>query len=195
MEQEYDYRAYDRIWQKVSPELNPYPEARQAWQAEAEQKEVAGETESAPAAQGNGPCCMGTAAEAQTEVLRGFALEEQRTARRYLRYAKAARRQAERDAYLMLARAEQRHVRTLLASLYLITGTREQLPESAPESLIAEPCKALRAAYHEESCSGYNYARAAQETIDPCLAKVFSDLSADEYRHAEQLLRLLSQRV
>ena len=23
-----DYRAYDKIWQRVSPELNPYPEVR-----------------------------------------------------------------------------------------------------------------------------------------------------------------------
>ena len=24
----YDYRMYDRIWQRVSPELDPYPEVR-----------------------------------------------------------------------------------------------------------------------------------------------------------------------
>ena len=30
----YDYRRYDRVWQRVNPRENPYPEARKAAESE-----------------------------------------------------------------------------------------------------------------------------------------------------------------
>lgn len=33
-EELYDYRKYDRVWQRVSPQENPYPEARAAAESE-----------------------------------------------------------------------------------------------------------------------------------------------------------------
>ena len=46
----------------------------------------------------------------------------------------------------------------------------------------------LRRSYHEEACSGLNYARTADGTTDVCLVKLLNELSEDEYRHAERLM-------
>ena len=56
-------------------------------------------------------------------------------------------------------------------------------------------CALLRALYHGEACAGYNYARAGEETLDLCLGKLFAAMSADEYRHAETLLKLLGRKM
>ena len=52
---------------------------------------------------------------------------------------------------------------------------------------------ALRERYHMEACSGMNYARSADGTTDPCLGKLLNELSADEYRHAEELMSMLER--
>ena len=51
--------------------------------------------------------------------------------------------------------------------------------------------QALRACYHQDACSGLNYQRAADETLDPCLQKLFARLSAQAYRRAEDVMALL----
>ena len=51
----------------------------------------------------------------------------------------------------------------------------------------------LRRSYHEEACSGLNYARTADGTTDVCLVKLLNELSEDEYRHAERLMALLER--
>ena len=71
----YDFRQYDRIWQRVAPGLEPYPEEGEAVPA-ARTEETAlmqrGRQESQlPGAQTD-PCCMGSAAAEMLEVLTGF---------------------------------------------------------------------------------------------------------------------------
>ena len=96
----YDYRIYDRIWQRVSPDLNPYPDVRAAADAgdtaiPAPQEQVPAPAAPAvpvPAQEGGGepelpgaernPCCMGTEAQESLEVLEGF-IEEELADRRY----------------------------------------------------------------------------------------------------------------
>lgn len=56
-------------------------------------------------------------------------------------------------------------------------------------------CALLRSLYHAEACAGYNYARAGEETLDLCLSKLFAAMSADEYRHAELLMKLLGRKI
>ena len=81
-----DYRMYDRIWQRVAPELNPYPEVRQAEGAGGTESAALGDTgenlEHLPGAQSD-PCCMGSAAMDSLQVLTGF-LEDERAGRRTL---------------------------------------------------------------------------------------------------------------
>ena len=80
---DYDYRMYDRIWQRVSPDLTPYPELR----AEIEPPAVSpapdlhpsDEDDDSPASLPGAeldPCCMGSQAQGSVAVLAGFIDEE-----------------------------------------------------------------------------------------------------------------------
>ena len=85
----YDFRRYDRLWQRVAPGLEPYPSpapegaARPQTPAEEAPAEAAART-AAPAVReesrlpgaAENPCCMGSAAEEMLAVLTGFAEEE-----------------------------------------------------------------------------------------------------------------------
>ena len=158
----YDYRRCARVWQRVDPTLNPYPDVRAtaAMAADTPGDGLSAAERNAeltlPGAQAD-PCCMGTAALESLEVLQGFIREEL----------------ADRRTYLFLARR-------------------------APTAVCYPPlrcdgyCAALRERYHEEVCGGFNYRRASQETLDPCLQQLLLAFSQDEYRHANAMLGLLS---
>lgn len=205
----YDYRQYDRIWQRVAPTLDPYPGMpSESGIAEppavslapapsteessgAERTVQPAAAESLPGVGGN-PCCMGASAMGMIRTLQGF-IEEELAARRYYlafsRQAPSWARQALRDT----AEDEEAHARRLMAVHYLITCQCYQ-PTTAYERIyVGQLCPALRARYHEEACSAMSYAQAAKSTQDPCLAKLLSELSEDEYRHAERMLVLLER--
>ena len=133
--QVYDYRQYDRVWQRVAPTLEPYPGMDQAApsapEARAEtppaapappppESQPSPPESQLPGAQPN-PCCMGTAAEEMLEVLTGF-IEESLADRQYFlaiaRQGPVWARQRLRD----IADDEAAHARRLLAAHYLITG-------------------------------------------------------------------------
>lgn len=197
---EYDYRQYDRVWQRVAPDLEPYPGMRNTAAA-------AGTPAGAPAPQdvrntarqegqlpgaSRNPCCMGSAAAEMLEVLTGF-IEEELSDRRYflamVRQAPSWARQRLRD----IAMEEGGHARRLMAVHYLITGECYRPAISSDRICVGRLCPALRERYHMEACNGLNYARAADGTTDPCLARLLNSLSADEYRHAEELTALLER--
>lgn len=187
---EEDYRRYDRIWRKVSPELDPYPEVR------AEQTEQPHAADSGlltlPGAESD-PCCMGSAAQAELEVIEGFLRDELGDAQTY-RYLAAHAPTAEGKRVMRrIAEDETGHVRTLRSVYFLITGETYSVTVVLPPQPKLPWCDRLRARYHEEACGGFNYERAAEETTDFCLKKLFAELSKDEYRHAELLRRLLAK--
>lgn len=197
----YDFRQYDRIWQRVAPTLEPYPTSRPTGEGmlstmstvPAEGSNLSVQQESQlPGAQQN-PCCMGSAAAEILDVLSGF-IEEELENRRYFlalcRQAPSWARQALRD----IAADAFAHARRLMAVHYLITGTcyRPNL-SCEPITMGCCWCPALRERYHMEACNGLNYARAAEGTTDPCLSKLLMELSADEYRHADMLLTMLER--
>ena len=190
----YDFRQHDRLWQRVNPALEPYPETAaetiparggQIAQPPASSGSLTAAQESQlPGAEPN-PCCMGTEAAELLAVLEGYIEEELEDRRRYLalsRQAPAWARQTLRD----IAEEEGGHARRLLAARYLINVVRGQLD-------LGDWCEALRQCYHEKACGGLNYARTADGTADICLAKLMNELSADEYRHAEQVMGLLER--
>ena len=80
-----------------------------------------------------------------------------------------------------------------MAAHYLITGNcyRPSVAGTAPRP--DRWCPALRERYHAAACAGLNYARSADDTNDPCLARLLNDLSAASYRHADALMRLLER--
>ena len=203
----YDFRQYDRIWQQVAPTLEPYPSPGRGSMAQQEPEEATPQTETSqmpaltpaqvrqestlPGAEQN-PCCMGTAAAEMLEVLTGFVEEELADQRYYpalARRAPAWARQQLRD----IAADEGGHARRLLAVYFLITGECYRSIISCDRIYLPDWCAALRERYHEEACGGLNYVRAAEGTTDPCLARLLKELSADEYRHADTMLRMLER--
>ena len=193
----YDYRRCARVWQRVDPTLDPYPDVRAAAAMAAD---TPGDGLSAaernaeltlPGAQAD-PCCMGTAALESLEVLQGFIREELADRRTYLFLARRAPTAEARQMFRAIASDEARHARRLLAAVYLITGERYCPAICYPPLRCDGYCAALRERYHEEVCGGFNYRRASQETLDPCLQQLLLAFSQDEYRHANAMLCLLS---
>ena len=203
----YDFRQYDRIWQRVAPTLEPYPSPGRGSMAQQEPEEATPQTEASqmpaltpaqdrqestlPGAERN-PCCMGSAAAEMLEVLTGFVegeLADQRYYQTLARQAPAGARQQLRD----IAADEGGHARRLLAVYFLITGECYRPIISCDRIYLPGWCAALRERYHEEACGGLNYVRAAEGTTDPCLARLLKELSADEYRHADTMLRMLER--
>ena len=193
----YDYRRCARVWQRVDPTLDPYPDVRAAAAMAAD---TPGDGLNAaernaeltlPGAQAD-PCCMGTAALESLEVLQGFIREELADRRTYLFLARRAPTAEARQVFRAIASDEGRHARRLLAAVYLITGERYCPAICYPPLRCDGYCAALRERYHEEACGSYNYRRASQETLDPCLQQLLLAFSQDEYHHANAMLCLLS---
>ena len=193
----YDYRRCARVWQRVDPTLDPYPDVRAAAAMAAD---TSGDGLSAaernaelslPGAQAD-PCCMGTAALESLEVLQGFIREELADRRTYLFLARRAPTAEARQVFRAIASDEGKHARRLLAAVYLITGERYCPAICYPPLRCDGYCAALRERYHEEVCGGFNYRRASQETLDPCLQQLLLAFSQDEYHHANAMLCLLS---
>lgn len=193
----YDYRRYARVWQRVDPTLDPYPDVRAAaaMAADTPSDGLSAAERNAeltlPGAQAD-PCCMGTAALESLEVLQGFIREELADRRTYLFLAQRAPTAEARQVFRAIASDEGRHARRLLAAVYLITGERYCPAICYPPLRCDGYCAALRERYHEEVCGGFNYHRASQETLDPCLQQLLLAFSQDEYRHANAMLCLLS---
>lgn len=209
----YDFRQYDRIWQRVAPGLEPYPAARQeAQNPAAPVTPVRPVTPAAPAAPSvpaapaqppfqqesqlpgaePNPCCMGSAAADMLDVLTGFAgeaLEEQRQLQALARQAPSWARQRLRE----MAAEKGGQARRLAAVVYLITGSCYRPTISVGRILCQGWCAALRERYHAAACDGFNYARASEGTTDPCLTRLLEDLSGESYGHADALLAMLER--
>ena len=196
----YDFRQYDRIWQRVAPGLEPYP----ARAAERETAETGGEAvrpreqalsvrqeSQLPGAQRD-PCCMGSAAAEMLEVLAGF-IEEELADQCALRELTRCAPMWAVPRLRELAAREGEHARRLMAVWYLITGGCYHPQAACRRSGGERWCEALRQRYHDAACSGLNYLRAADGTTDPCLAKLLRELGDEEYHHAETLLRMLEK--
>lgn len=182
-----DYERCRAVWKRVAPQEKPYPLP----EGEEEGKRTTSEL-TLPGAQED-PCCMGTEAELSIEVLQGFLREELGGAQVYAFLASRVPRGEAARLLRTMAEEERHHARDLAAAIYLITGTPYCPRVCAERPETGDFCALLRRLYHEEACGGYNYARAAEETLDVCLAKLFSAMSADEYRHAGHLMLLLGK--
>ena len=226
----YDFRQYDRIWQRVAPNLEPYPgmavsaqQTASVQQAASVRAEAAGmppvpapampgvpavpETPAVPVPANSGltvrqesqlpgaeqnPCCMGTEAAEMLEVITGY-IESALSDRRYLlALARQAPSWARRDLRDMAAEL-QGQARQLMTAHYLITGQRYRPSVSTERIYVGRWCPALRERYHAAACSGFNYARSAEDAMDPCLTKLFEEMSRQSYAHAETLMGLLQR--
>ena len=183
----YDYRRYDRIWQRVSPTLEPYPAAPEDTTTALTTRQEA----QLPGADIN-PCCLGSAAMEMLEVLTGYIEEELADQRYYTALLRRAPAWAQ-PVVQRLAEEEGRHAKRLMAVYYLITGKCYCPAIPCGCIRIEHWCPALRQRFHAEACGALNYARSADETTDICLKRIFTDLSQEEYRHADTISRLLER--
>ena len=192
--EQYDYRQHDRIWQRVAPGLNPYPDirAQNPPAASIPPAESVQAEETLPGAQQN-PCCMGTAAMESLEVLKGFIEEELTDRADFLALSRQAPNAQAARTLRAMAAEEGSHARRLLAVHYLITGQCYQPAIPCGRTCTGSWCAALREQYHQAACSGFNYIRAAEGTTDPCLGRLLTELSQQEYRQADQLLSMLER--
>ena len=191
----YDFRQHDRLWRRVQPGLEPYPEADTSGGNQAQTSDAGmtlAKESRLPGAEPN-PCCMGTEAAELLTVLEGYIADELAERRLYLALAQRAPVWA-RQTMRELAEDEGDHARQRMTARYLITGQCWQ-PEALPLELVSagDWCALLRQRYHSEVCGGMNYARTAASTPDHCLAELLNGLSAAEYRHAERLRGLLER--
>ena len=189
----YDYRMYDRIWQRVSPELNPYPQVRGALPASEQDMPLAVmEGSELPGARPD-PCCMGSAAREAEGVLAGFIEEELAQRCCYLALAKKVNHPGVSQLLRRLAAEKGAAAGRLKSAWYLITGrcyTPAITVDTRQWNCLAE---LLRSVYHQEACGGFNYARAGEETTDICLAKLLGELSREAYCRAEAVMELLGR--
>lgn len=204
----YDYRMYDQIWKRVSPELDPYEDIHTA-QQEAQRTDerssapppttalstpdtsaVSEEIESLPGAQLN-PCCMGSEAAESVHVLEGFIEEELAQRRCYLGLSGRVCHSGAARLLRSLAGEKYAAAQELKTAYYLITGTCYENLISIDHMRWNSLCDALRSCYHQEACNAFNYQRAADETIDPCLQKLFSALSRNAFARADAVMALL----
>lgn len=165
----------ERVWQRVAPGLEPYPAAEAAL----------------PGAQRD-PCCMGSAAEDAVEVVTGF-LEESLESGRYAQAMARCAPSWARGRLRELAAGKERQARRLAAVYYLITGECYQSSVPCGSICLGSWCAALRERYHAEACGWMNYLRAAEGTTDPCLQRIFQELSEDTRRQAEQWMAMLEK--
>lgn len=185
----YDFRQYDHIWQRVAPGLEPYPTEQTG--GEAQQPLTVRQESRLPGAEPD-PCCMGTAAAEQLAVLTGFIEEELEDQRTYTALARQAPAWAVRPLREMAAE-EGKHARRLMAVYYLIQGECYRPTVPGGPVRVNSWCTALRERYHAAACNGLNYARAGEESTDPCLTRLLEALSGEEYRQADRLMALLER--
>ena len=183
----YDFRKYDRIWQRVAPNLEPYPDLREPAAPAVAPLDAPVPAEDAapavPAPAAPDPCCMGTAAQEELGVIEGFIELELGDRRAYLALARQAPASA-RGTVRDLAAASAAAVRRLMTAYYLITGACYRPAVSGGSVRTGTWCPALRERYHAAACNGMNYLRAGEETTDPCLKRLLTELGEGAYRQA-----------
>ena len=175
----YDYRKYDRVWKRVAPDLNPYPDVR----AEAETQEAVPNGELCCTAEGTGDVAARLAEFIDGELSDRCA---------YLTYARCAPGYAKRRLQQMAAE-EERHARRLMTVYYLTTGQCYKPAVPACQMPGMPWCPLLRQLYQQENDSARRYERELAKMEDTCLREIFSELAADERCHARQILQLLEK--
>lgn len=198
-----DYARYDRVWQRVAPTMDPYPQVRaQRQREEAPAQEIgsAAAQDTAevrrelmlPGAEEN-PCCLGTEAQDMAAVVEGFAREEAADGASFCQLARQAPNRMQCAALRELGQSAERRGRELMAIFYLIGGEQRKF---APAAVILPRLpyrELLRQRYHDAACNALNYARAADGTADVCLQRMLARFSGESYLDAERVLKLLAQ--
>ena len=136
---------------------------------------------------------MSAAGEKEIETLRTFLRDELADAQTYRALARQAPTPEGRRLMQRLASDETAHAKALQTAHFLLTGGTYPVTVVLPPQPKLLWRDRLRERYHEETRGGAAYERAAERTRDVCLRRLLERLSADEYRHAEMLEKLLEK--
>ena len=182
----YDVARCREVWKRVCPAEDPYPDADAG--SAAQDADL-----SLPGAQAD-PCCMGTDAVLTVEVLQGFLREELGDAQVYAYLASCLPREMSRTLRAM-SEDEKRHARDLAAADLLITGK-----PYCPRVCVEQPdtcdiCALLRLLLSRRGLRRLQLCPCRRRDAQLCLGKLFTAMSADEYRHADMLMNLLGRRM
>ncbi len=174
-----DYLQYDRIWQRVSPDLNPYPEAREALAVQKKQP--------APSRKASGT--QETMPLTRLESLIGEVLTARCT---YLRYARCAPHTQGRCALQQMAGTSGEDARRLMSYYYVTTGKCYPSPCQRRDNTPMLPwCQILRKLYQQECQRAEACKKMKEETKDRCLQEILADMAETCHTRAAALLRLL----
>lgn len=202
----YDYRLYDQIWQRVSPELDPYPEVRGAQTAPmSAAPPVPAASSQAPLSEEPcppmgavippevEPCCMGAASGRDLAAIESFIEEELAERQCCLTLAHRLRNPAAARLMGRIAGEKQAAAQRLQTAYFLITGrcyTPAVLVEPMRRDCLAN---ILRSCFHQEACSGFHYRQAAENTADVCLQKLLDQLSVEAFARADAVMAFLER--
>lgn len=184
MPEEYDFRQHDRIWQRVSPGMIPYPMLRNEESGSAELR--------LPGAEVN-PCCLGSVAEESIPVLEGFLEEEQQVLMLERALLRRAPTPVTAAVLERLVKGGEEIRRRLSAVIFLVEGYWTEKSQPLPRTRLRGFAEGLRTAYHLEICGAQNYERAAEGTTDACLSRILREFSQEKYARSDRILKLLSE--
>lgn len=182
--EEMDLRRCDAVWQRVAPDLNPYPEVRAAALA--------------PEA----PCA---AMEAEPETVRchdamtpealAAAVEEELAARRaYLAHARCAGGNTGRTL-MQLASDSARHACRLRSLYFLLTGECYRPFSVCGQAEILSLCQFLRRRYQLAVEAAAQFDDWADGMSDGCTASAMRGMADDKRCQAAALMGLLESRL
>jgi len=180
--EEMDLRLCDAVWQRVAPDLNPYPEVRAA----------ALEQQPPCAAMEPERACT-SHADAMTADTLGTAVEEELTARRaYLAHGRCAGGNVGRTLQ-QLAYDSGQHACRLRSLYYVLAGECYRPFAVCGQAEILSLCQFLRRRYQMEVEAARRYDGWADGVEDACMASTLRQMADDERCHAATLLSLLER--
>ena len=194
-----DREVFERVWRRVMPEERgdcPFTLTEQEEPAESTLPALA--VPASPqvatlrqADEGADIACLGPASAAYGTALQGYIDDELADWRRY---QALARRTPGGGGRMLAAVAadERRHAKKLSTAYFLISGVR-YWPEVRAVQPAAPLHAALRERFWEEQRGAAAYQAAAEETSDPCLKELFSELAAEEEAHVWTIRSVLEQ--
>lgn len=179
--EEMDLQRCDAVWQRVAPDLNPYPEVRAAALAPVT------------------PCGAEAARQDRENALTpeglAAAVEEELTARRaYLAHARCAGGAAGR-ALMQLASDSARHACRLRSLYFLLTGECYRPFSVCGQAEILSLCQFLRRRYQMALETAGLFDGWADGMEDSCMASVMHGMADDKRCQAAALMDLLESRL
>jgi hypothetical protein len=178
--EEMDLRRCDAVWQRVAPDLNPYPEVRAA--------ALAPETPCAATEAERGVRQRG---DSLTPEALTAAVEEELAARRaYLAHARCAGGPAGR-ALMQLASDSAGHACRLRSLYFLLTGQCYRPFSVCGQAEILSLCQFLRRRYQLAVESASQYDNWADGMEDGCMASNMRAMADDKRCQATTLMSLL----